>query len=99
MLAMMQRRIIISIVLLTGLLVGVTTATADEFKAIFDGEHLVTNWIDIEYKEVDGGWDVWVKQNSGWGVAGLDWDFNTKTQELLPVKSELYCRQYGCEEQ
>jgi len=38
---------------------------ADEFRLAYSDENLVSYWLDIDYKEsVDGGWDVWVKQNS-----------------------------------
>ena len=39
-------------------IIGIATVSADEFRLAYDGDNLVSNWVDVEYKvSEDGGWD------------------------------------------
>ena len=38
-------------------------------------------------------------QPTGWGIGGIDWEFDTKGSELRPVKTAVYCNNFGCEDE
>lgn len=60
-----MKKIIFSTLAIFTIAIGLSYAYADEFRMGFDGDNLVNEWIDIEYKlSSNGGYDVWISQNS-----------------------------------